>query len=185
MSLVLRFPPPLLPLFAGVAVCDAIGAPAALKWPNDVVLAESGSGPIRKLAGILAEGRPAAGWAVLGIGLNVAVDVADLPPALRGRAASLGLAPDDVEGVLARVLSSLAHWLAGDAAAVLEAWRERDVLRGREISWAGGCGRAGGLDGEGRLLVVGEDGGRSALEAGEVHLVIGGADGAGEATVRP
>ena len=42
-----------------------------LKWPNDIVLAANG---LAKLAGILVEGRPQDGWAVLGIGLNVAVD---------------------------------------------------------------------------------------------------------------
>jgi hypothetical protein len=53
--------------------------------------------------------------------------------------------------------------------AVLEAVRSRDVLRGREIRWVGGCGRAEGIDPEGRLLVITEDGPR-ALDAGEVHL---------------
>ena len=47
----------------------------------------------RKVAGILAEGRPQEGWAVLGIGMNVALDVADLPPELHATAATLGLTP--------------------------------------------------------------------------------------------
>ncbi len=37
-SLVLRDPPPLLSLLAGVAVCDAVGARALVKWPNDIVV---------------------------------------------------------------------------------------------------------------------------------------------------
>ena len=43
------------------------GADARIKWPNDVLVDG------RKVAGILAEGRPQEGWAVLGIGVNVAV----------------------------------------------------------------------------------------------------------------
>ncbi len=94
-SLVLRWasddlPPPLLSLTAGVAVCDAIddymgphtqvglGQQARLKWPNDVVVERTnGDEPtsLAKLAGILVEGRPQDGWAVLGIGLNLAVRI--------------------------------------------------------------------------------------------------------------
>jgi len=73
MSLVLRRPRRLLPLAAAVAVADASGAAAAIKWPNDVLVDG------RKVAGILAEGRPQEGWAVVGVGLNVAVRIADLP----------------------------------------------------------------------------------------------------------
>jgi BirA family biotin operon repressor/biotin-[acetyl-CoA-carboxylase] ligase len=174
MSLVLRQPPPLLPLIAAVAVSDAVGDAARVKWPNDIVL-ERDDGPgaarLAKLGGILAEGRPQEGWAVLGIGLNVAVRPAlDLPRDLRLAAASLELAPEAVEAVLEDVLGALALRLVEPAAATLAAWRARDVLRGREVNWAGGSGRADGIDGDGRLVVVRADGGRTSLDAGEVHL---------------
>ncbi len=64
----------------------------------------------------------------------------------------------------------LARRLAESAEETLQAWRSRDALRGREIAWAGGRGRAEGIDGAGRLVVVLADGGRTALSAGEVHL---------------
>ena len=73
LSLVLRDPDPLLPLRAGLAVADLAGGAARVKWPNDVLLDG------RKLAGILVEARPHDGWAVLGIGLNAAVDLDALP----------------------------------------------------------------------------------------------------------
>lgn len=177
MSLILRSPPPLLPLIAAVAVCEAAGAEAQIKWPNDIVLA--GEAPLRKLAGILAEGRPQQGWAVLGIGLNVAVRLEDLPPELRGgtrgerapmAAASLGEDPRELEPALARVLAALQRRMREPPDATLRAWRERDALRGRRIAWAGGSGRAEGIDGEGRLVVALSDGGRTTLGAGEVHL---------------
>jgi BirA family transcriptional regulator, biotin operon repressor / biotin---[acetyl-CoA-carboxylase] ligase len=65
-----------LPLLAGVAVAAAVrsvaGVQAELKWPNDVL-----AGPA-KLGGILAE---AVGDAVVvGIGLNVSTEPAELPP---------------------------------------------------------------------------------------------------------
>ena len=65
MSLVLRELDERLPLTAAVAICDALPVEAAIKWPNDVWIEG------RKVAGILVEGRPQEGWAVLGIGLNV------------------------------------------------------------------------------------------------------------------
>jgi BirA family biotin operon repressor/biotin-[acetyl-CoA-carboxylase] ligase len=164
MSLVLRAPDRMLPLVAAVAVAEAAGPDAAIKWPNDVLLGG------RKLAGILAEARPQDGWAVLGIGLNVAVRMDDLPPELRATAATLGLEPRDVEAVLGRVLAALEQTLAMDRPALLDAWRARDALLGREVAWAGGSGRAAGIDGDGRLVVQLPDGGRTALESGEVHL---------------
>jgi BirA family transcriptional regulator, biotin operon repressor / biotin---[acetyl-CoA-carboxylase] ligase len=147
-----------------VAVTDAVGPAAAIKWPNDVLVDG------RKVAGILAEARPQDGWAVLGIGLNVAIRLGDLPFELRETAGSLGLEPRDVEPVLERVLAALERALVLDTPALLDAWRARDALRGREVTWASGSGRAAGIDGDGRLVVELPGGGRTALEAGEVHL---------------
>ena len=88
MSLILRSPPALLPLIAAVAVCDVAGDDARIKWPNDIVIARPGR--LSKLAGILTEGRPQEGWAILGIGVNVAVRPEDIPAELRERTATLG-----------------------------------------------------------------------------------------------
>ncbi|HEV7496073.1 biotin--[acetyl-CoA-carboxylase] ligase [Baekduia sp.] len=164
MSVVLRDPPPLLPLLAAVAVAESCGEDARIKWPNDVLVDG------RKVAGILAEGRPHEGWAVLGIGINVAVDVAGLPEDLREKAGSLGRRRVDIEPFLSSLLDALERAFALGADDLLNAWRARDALLGSEISWAGGTGIARGIDGEGRLVVELPGGGRTALNAGEVHL---------------
>jgi BirA family biotin operon repressor/biotin-[acetyl-CoA-carboxylase] ligase len=193
-SLVLRDAPALLSLASGVAVCDTIGEHARVKWPNDVVV-----GPgLAKLGGILIEGRPQEHWAVLGIGINVAVQVDRLPADVREHAASLELPASAVEPLLRDLLTALARRLAEPAQTLLDAWRARDALRGREISWGAhsptrpsepyarpghgrpgpsdrapapvGRGRAEGIDGDGRLLVRLHDGTMVALSAGEVHL---------------
>ncbi len=176
MSLVLRpsssgrVPaPPLLPLIAALAVCDVAGEQAQIKWPNDIVLARDGG--LAKLAGILAEGRPQEGWAVLGIGVNVAVRVEDLPAELHATAATLGRTPAEIEPLLAQLLDALRDRLAQRDDETLRAWRERDALLGREVTWSAGSGRAQGIDGVGRLIVSLADGGRAALDAGEVHLL--------------
>jgi BirA family transcriptional regulator, biotin operon repressor / biotin---[acetyl-CoA-carboxylase] ligase len=156
-----------LPLAVALAVCETAevlrpGIECMVKWPNDVHLEG------RKLAGILIEARPQDGWAVLGVGLNLSI--VEFPEELRERAISLFPAP--VTGVdPGAVLSSrLGVWLEADAEAVLGAWRARDALFGREVSWDKGTGVADGVDERGFLLVRLADGDRVALGAGDVHL---------------
>jgi BirA family biotin operon repressor/biotin-[acetyl-CoA-carboxylase] ligase len=168
MSLVLREWPALLPIAAAVAVADVAGAGAdevTIKWPNDVLLGG------RKLAGILAESRPQEGWAVLGIGINVAVREDDLPAELRGRAASLGLAPAAIEPTLDALLRALERRFAQPDAVLLADYRARDALLGEHVRWTHGEGVARGIDAGGRLIVEHSDGERAALGAGEVHLL--------------
>ena len=164
MSLVLRDLRETLPLVAAVAVCEALRVEAAIKWPNDVWARG------RKLAGILVEGRPQEGWAVLGVGVNVRTS--EFPPELRETATSLLREGVDTtpEDVLPSVLVALSEWLPRPTASVLDAWRERDALLGRPVRWANGSGVGSGIDETGALLVDTAQG-RVALQAGEVHLV--------------
>ena len=162
-SIVVREPPRLLPLAAGVAVAEHVGVDAQIKWPNDVLLDG------RKLAGILVEGRLQERWAVLGIGLNVAVRAEDLAPELRDRAGTLGLEPSAIEPTLTALLRGLESWIGAGADTILDAVRARDALLGREVRWAGRTGIGAGIDDDGRL-VVGTDAGEERLDAGEVHL---------------
>jgi BirA family biotin operon repressor/biotin-[acetyl-CoA-carboxylase] ligase len=164
LSLVLRVEQPaLVPLAAGVATAETVGHHARIKWPNDVLVEG------RKVAGILVEGRPQEGWAVLGIGLNVAIRPDDFPPELRDSAGTLGREPTELEPTLHRLLDALERWLEADQDTVIAAWRARDALEGRRIEWAEGAGKAVGIDDAGRLL-VGTSSGTVALDAGEVHL---------------
>jgi BirA family biotin operon repressor/biotin-[acetyl-CoA-carboxylase] ligase len=164
MSVVLRHIEPVVPLAAAVAVADAVGPGARIKWPNDIWLDG------RKVAGILLEGRPQEGWAVLGIGVNVRTQ--EFPEELREIATSLALEGVDTtrEELLAALAERLDHWTRAPVDEVLGAWGERDALRGRQIRWAGGAGTAAGVDGSGALLVDLGDGEQATLDAGEVHL---------------
>jgi BirA family transcriptional regulator, biotin operon repressor / biotin---[acetyl-CoA-carboxylase] ligase len=169
-SLVLRDPPRLLPMVAAVAVADVAaqldrdGREPQIKWPNDVLLGG------RKLAGILAEGRPQEGWVVLGIGINVAIAQDDFPPELRDFATSLHREPQDVERTLTTLLEALDRWLTAGEPDTIAAYRMRDALKGREISWGTDHGTALGIADDGRLRVRTQDGQEQALDAGEVHL---------------
>jgi BirA family transcriptional regulator, biotin operon repressor / biotin---[acetyl-CoA-carboxylase] ligase len=165
LSLVLRHPDPLLPLRAGLAVADLAGPAARVKWPNDVLVDG------RKVAGILVEGRPQEGWAVLGIGVNAAVALDDLPEELRETAGTLGLAPSALPDALATLLRALEGRLAEPAAEFHSAFRARDALRGVPVRWSGGSGTGAGITEGGALRVRVADGAELTLDAGEVHLV--------------
>jgi BirA family biotin operon repressor/biotin-[acetyl-CoA-carboxylase] ligase len=159
----------LLPLAVPLAVCEAAeqlapGIECTIKWPNDIWVEE------RKLAGILIEAKPQDGWAVIGVGLNLSIARDEFPPELRDTAISLfdlNKASLTATEVLNRHLK---RWVEADRDEVLAAWRSRDALRGREVSWDGGSGVANGIEDSGDLIVVAAGGDRVVLGAGEVHL---------------
>jgi BirA family transcriptional regulator, biotin operon repressor / biotin---[acetyl-CoA-carboxylase] ligase len=171
---------PLLPLSVPIAVCEAAEAIAPVrcqvKWPNDVWVDE------RKVAGVLVEARPDEGWAVIGVGLNVAIRQEEFPAELRETATSLlpteaegGLPAGGAPGVrrgLAALNEALGRWIEASDDEVLSAYRARDGLCGRRISWDGGEGIAAEIDERGHLVVEKAGGERVALGAGEVHLAI-------------
>jgi BirA family biotin operon repressor/biotin-[acetyl-CoA-carboxylase] ligase len=162
----------LLPLAVPVAVCEACEAVAPVrcevKWPNDVWLDE------RKLGGVLIEARPP-DWAVIGIGINLAIAPDEFPADLRWAAASLGhgVTPEEMRGALD---AALTRWVEADPDTVRERFAARDALRDRELSWEGGPdagGRSGtgaGIDERGNLLVRGPGGALTSLGSGEVRL---------------
>jgi BirA family biotin operon repressor/biotin-[acetyl-CoA-carboxylase] ligase len=161
-SLILREFDELLPLRAGLAVADVAGPSALVKWPNDVWVDG------RKVAGILVEARGP--WAVLGIGVNVAVDVSELPPDAAAVAGTLGRDESEVEATLTELLDALETRLGEEKAATLAALRERDALLGKPVRWDRGEGLGAGIDDSGALLVHQPDGTTTALSAGEVTL---------------
>ena len=165
---------PLLPLAVPVAVCEAAESLApvscAVKWPNDVWVDE------RKLAGVLIESRAGTdGWAVIGIGLNVAVPQEEFPPELAGSATSLltaGVRAPTVGAAREALNEALGRWVDAPPDAVLAEFRARDALAGMRVGWEEGAGVVAGIDDSGHLLVDAESGERVALGAGEVHLAL-------------
>jgi BirA family biotin operon repressor/biotin-[acetyl-CoA-carboxylase] ligase len=179
-----RWPPEsvgVLPLAAGVAVAEAAaewGVPAQLKWPNDL-LARG-----RKLGGILVEasaGGQGLETVVVGVGLNLGLDPAEAPPALRQAVTSVRIEAGHDPGVpaaAAAVLDRLAVWydaLARDGPpTALAAWRARSVpWWGRAVEARSGDavlrGVARGLDGRGALILDLADGSQRAVLSGEVR----------------
>ena len=178
-------PPSVVPqigLVAGVAVADAvrdtIGRAAEVKWPNDVLIAG------RKVAGILTEMEGEAErvtFVLVGIGVNVNLDPAALPPALAEQATSLcavtGAAVDRA-AFTARLLAALearyGQFLAGGFAAIRPAFEATALLTGRAVRVSGSDttveGRVVGVDDEGALVLERDCGGTTRVVAGEVTL---------------
>jgi len=163
---------PELSLVAAVAVAlaveEATGGSAQVKWPNDVLLDG------RKVAGILAEMRGDA--VVVGIGVNVNQTADQLPEDAKlpaGSLRSLDGVVRDRELVLAAILRALDRhygaWRRDGLAAVHAELEQRDFLRGRRVVAAGTAGVAAGIDALGRLEVTTADG-PIAVESGEIVL---------------
>ena len=173
-----------LPLFAPIAslaLAEAVwlqGAPAQIKWPNDVVVDG------RKLGGVLVQAPVISGrvpYVILGIGINLNVDRAELAAGL-GPLAENAVSLQEVLGrevdrsaFAASLLNRLEHWhhtfATRGPAAILAAWQGRDALKGcrLEIRTPGSVreGRCQGIDSDGSLLV--ED------DTGEQHHILAGA----------
>lgn len=184
-----------LAVAAAEAVEQVGGFRPGLKWPNDLVVEDDG--PVRKLAGILAEAEwppsahhsggyraPASherATVAAGIGLNVQwpddlpADLADIAVAMNhvaGRAI-------DREEVLEAMLDALdvqyGRLVAGDVGSVLDEWRARSTTLGRAVRVDLGredvTGTAVDVTAEGHLVVEERDGRRRTLAVGDVvHL---------------
>lgn len=160
-------------VLAAVALHDAF-APLlrpgvlTLKWPNDLLAHGA------KLGGILIDADPAAGWMVLGIGVNL-----QAAPVLPGRStgclAALVLAAPTQEQAANMVLAALAHWRGvletQGFAPVRAAWLAAGPAPGSVLRVRQGSlyteGRFAGLDGAGALCLDTASG-RVVVHAGEI-----------------
>jgi BirA family biotin operon repressor/biotin-[acetyl-CoA-carboxylase] ligase len=160
-----------LTLVAGVATAVAVeqatGLAAQVKWPNDVMLDR------RKVSGGLAELKDAA--VVLGIGLNVNQTPAELPAETRMPAGSLRSVTGreyDRGPILADLLEELETrydlWREHGLDGVYDDLGARDFLRGRRVTIGDVRGVAQMIARDGRLAVE--------TDAGEVHVESGEVD---------
>ncbi|MBF0462170.1 MAG: biotin--[acetyl-CoA-carboxylase] ligase [Magnetococcales bacterium] len=187
-SVVLR--PTLLPrdaaqltLLAGVALAHTLTewgvAGVLIKWPNDLLLQG------RKAAGILTEmrtDRSGIQHVIVGIGLNVNGQAADLPLELRDRATSLAESLHSAvcrPPLLAKLLAQLDHWYGRFGregfAPVRQEWLACSRLLGQSVGVRLAdeqfSGQAVALDADGCLLVQRADGMLARVVAGDVTLL--------------
>ena len=159
--------PATLPLFASLAVCDALREryriDCQIKWPNDLLL----NG--KKIVGILCEVGPDGHSIVVGIGINLAqpqeyFDAAGLP---HGTSLALQGVPVDMDTDpewLAQYMTdfgfdrALYTYEAEGVAPYRERYKALCGNLGRRVTYDGGAGTAVDVDDEGRLIVRDETG---------------------------
>ena len=144
---------PRLALAAGLAVAEALGSQAGVKWPNDVWIRG------RKVAGILIEAGP--DFAVVGIGVNI--NLMDFPDGILATSLRLETGQDHCrEEVMEQILRR-------------NEVRLRCVLSGRRVTLTTASGpRAGWVEGiaaGGELLLRTERGIEKLIQADEVRLM--------------
>ena len=172
---------PLITLTGAVAVASAIrtacGLEAGIKWPNDILI----SG--KKVSGLLTEmsaEQDRIRHIVLGIGVDVNMELDELPPEVRSHTTTLAEeagAKIDRTRLLQQVLRDLEHWyrkfLTNDAD-VLEEWKRLNTTIGNRVTVSGAGetleGLAQGVDSDGRLIVRLDDGTIRTVAAGDVTI---------------
>ena len=166
----------LLTCAAAVAVCRAIekkhtGIAPRIKWVNDVYVGD------KKLCGILTEGEcredGSLRYAVIGIGINIknaphSPEVAAIMTSLENEGVIA-----DTPSLAAKVISELLT-LVGDKAAVLDEYRTRSMLIGREVEISSGGAASTecvvGIDDECALLTRGADNTTKRYISGDVKI---------------
>lgn len=174
---------PVFAFIASLALTDALAAEsvkATIKWPNDAVVDG------RKIGGSLIEYAVSGSrldYVILGTGVNLNVGADDLRVALSAEAEGAttlrAAAGRDIDRNVfaARLLNEIERWHAVYRAkgpeAILRAWRERDALRGRNITVGEGprafAAQACGVDDDGCLLVE-VNGRRERVLSGAIRL---------------
>jgi len=156
------------------AIQSETGLSPEIKWPNDIVIRG------RKTAGILTELSAELDhvkYVVIGIGVDVNLTLADLPPDLRRTVTSLKIETGKAVSRAALALAILremdrdyARVTGGDFAAVADEWEDRCTTLGRDVII-----RIGDRQIRGRAESLDEDGGLSLrTEHGHIERVIGG-----------
>jgi BirA family biotin operon repressor/biotin-[acetyl-CoA-carboxylase] ligase len=175
----------LLPFVAALAVREGIakatGLDAHLKWPNDVMISGKKVGGI--LLDVSAEAE-AVNYAVIGIGINVNVDMTEIRSKIpdvqeiTSLKSELGHEVSRLE-LIRRVLESLEYFLAllirKGAYEVISAWKNHSDMLGRRITILQNDkpihnGRALDLGDDGSLIVKIDSGKTIAVTSGDVRL---------------
>ena len=164
-------PAPTLSLAAGLALAEAIDValpaqPLMLKWPNDLMLLG------KKVAGILLE--RSGDRVAIGFGVNLA----SAPPLPDRQAANLSgkVTPQAFAPLLAASFARLLElWRTTESSALARAWQERAHPPGTRLTIHVSKdevigGRFAGLEPDGGLRLMLDDGSVEVVRAGDVSL---------------
>lgn len=187
MSVVLK--PDIIPekvsritLIGAAAVCKALqemGVEPQIKWPNDLLLSK------KKLCGILTEMSAElnhVNYIVMGIGINVNIELEEYPEELREVATSLKIATGEEfnrQELMARILNNLEKLYTefvekDDMSESIRVCKENSLLIGEKVFLIERGGKREvkviDIDEAGELIVINENGEMETIISGEVSV---------------
>ncbi|MBN1973957.1 MAG: biotin--[acetyl-CoA-carboxylase] ligase [Sedimentisphaerales bacterium] len=167
----------LLSLTCAVAVADAIGKPAKIKWPNDIIINS------KKVAGILLEAisnRPSNTY-IIGIGINCHQNKDSFPDELSSKATSIDIENKtrcDRTGLAKRLLCSMDYWLEiaeKNNKKIIDSWRKLSIQLGQRVTllfnkkhFSGNCI---GIDPEKGIILQLDSGGVRMFDAAHTTII--------------
>lgn len=170
---------PQLTLVTGVAVAETLdqecGLNIGIKWPNDILIGD------KKVSGILTEVETKKGevdYVLVGIGIDLNMDISNFPPDLRGGATSLKAELDrEIQGAelvqrfLQRFEILYSKFKDGEFREILTEWRKLSSTIGKyvEVHKKGRTvyGEAVGVNKDGKLILELDDGTLRKVVSGE------------------
>lgn len=176
-----------LSLVVGMAIADTLqryvddSKKVGVKWPNDIWINN------KKCCGILCEivnaGDIAKHRLIVGFGININLERAELPPEIKDISTSLFIEIGELtylsrEIILAQILQNIEtyyhRWLEHGLADFNEEWESRSVLNGRTITVETPSetfqAEVIGLNPDGSLQVKDKKGHHRSITAGDVHI---------------
>lgn len=172
-------------LLMGVAVCKALRRLYAtddimIKWPNDLLLRK------KKICGVLSELQLREGgeidYAVVGVGVNVALKAEDFPPELRDAAASLNVSlnknytcDEILDSILQEFNGLYEEWLVQGADVILPLWKKMNCTLNQKVLVKDNdevifSGMVTAIDEAGAIVVRSEGGECQSFDFGEISI---------------
>jgi BirA family biotin operon repressor/biotin-[acetyl-CoA-carboxylase] ligase len=173
----------LLTLLSAVACTHALrkttGLDISVKWPNDLVVSD------RKLGGILTETKGGGDQrilAVIGIGINVNMELSDFPLDISATATSVKNETGRIvvrEPIVSEILNETARWYAlmrtGAVAEITSEWQRLTSTLGRQVVVTTGgetyTGLAEAIDESGLLLMRLPSGAVKRISSGDLTVL--------------
>lgn len=172
-------------LLAGVAVAQALRQiyqtdEITIKWPNDLLLRG------KKVCGILSEMQldenGAIDYAIVGIGINVALNPEDFPEDLKGIAASLNASFNKnytcgyvLDNILREFDFLYQQWLIKGANIVIDLWKKLNCTLGKQVLVKDNdevifSGEVISIDETGAIIVRSKEGELQSFDFGEISI---------------
>lgn len=172
-------------LLAGVAVAQALRQiyqtdEITIKWPNDLLLRG------KKVCGILSEMQldenGAIDYAIVGIGINVALNPEDFPEDLKGIAASLNASFNKnytcgyvLDNILREFDFLYQQWLIKGANIIIDLWKKLNCTLGKQVLVKDNdkvifSGEVISIDETGAIIVRSKEGELQSFDFGEISI---------------